>query len=136
MRMIQCAGLLIAAGLLAGQESPLSSENVVPVHFEPISYPLAARFGHVSGVVVVRLHLDDEGHPVSAEAIYGDAKLTGDCISNAKKWQFRPNREHAAVIVYDFRIEGLCQMPCPGQFQFRPPNLAIITLGDPVVDHH
>jgi hypothetical protein len=100
-----------------------------------MDYPLAARFTHTQGVVVVRARLDGDGKPVSAEALYGTKALVTECVSNAKKWHFRATgTSGSAIIVYEFRIEGLCHSPCPSQFLFKPPNLAVITIGDPVVE--
>jgi hypothetical protein len=135
MKIIRWIALLVGACLLWGQEKPVSSDEVNTVHFEPMNYPLAARLSHTEGVVVMRLRLDDEGNAVSTEALYGAKNLVAECASNAKTWRFKPNKEHLVVIVYDFRIEGLCRLPCPSQFKFRPPNEAVVTIGEAVVDH-
>ena len=37
-------------------------------------------------------------------ALSGHDKLIPDCLANAKKWRFQPNAQHAAVIVYNFRM--------------------------------
>jgi len=127
--------LLLAAYLLPAQDLPISNQEVIPTYFEPMDYPLAARFTHTQGVVVVRVRLNGEGAPVSAEELYGTKALATECVSNAKKWRFRANGSSgSAIIVYEFRIEGLCHSPCPSQFLFKPPNLAIITIGDAVVE--
>lgn len=126
---------LFAAFLVLGQDQPISSEDVVPTYFEQMDYPLGARFTHTQGVVVVRTRFDGEGKPVSAEALSGAKALATECVGNAKKWRFRANGSNgSAIIVYEFRIEGLCHSPCPSQFLFKPPNLAVITIGDAVVE--
>ena len=128
---------LLATGmwacLLSGQ-SAVSDTEVKPLYFEQISYPTEARITHVQGVVVVRVDLDDEGKVVSANPVYGAKSLLPDCLANAKKWRFEPNKHKQAVIVYDFRIAGLCSTPCPSQFLFEPPNHAVITAGERVVE--
>jgi TonB family protein len=121
--------------LSAQQDGTVLDDEIKPRYFETLTYPLAARLTHVQGAVVVRVKLDDKGKVVSSIAVSGAKNLIQDCISNSKKWRFRPNPEKAAVIVYEFRIEGLCNLPCSSQFAFRPPNVATITIGEAVVDH-
>lgn len=130
------AVLVALFAVVAGAQSvPVFNEDLSPVYFEAFNYPLKARLSHIEGVVVVRATLDDEGRVVASEAVAGPKALIEDCLLNAKKWLFKPNTSKRAVIVYLFRIEGLCQLPCPSQFSFRPPNIATIVIGDPVVDH-
>jgi TonB family protein len=120
---------------MAQQEGTVFDDEVKPLYFETLTYPLAARLTRVQGTVVVRVKLDDKGGVVSSIAISGAKKLIQECISNSRKWRFRPNRDKTAVIIYEFRIEGLCNLPCLSQFAFRPPNIATITMGEPVADH-
>jgi hypothetical protein len=121
--------------LLHGQGLPVLDETVVPRHVEPLGYPIEARVTRVHGAVVVRVQLDGDGKAVSAAAVSGAKSLIPDCISNAKKWSFRPNGSKDVIIVYQFRIEGLCQHPCASQFLFMPPNVATVTIGEPMIDH-
>lgn len=125
----------VVSGCVAVQDAVVLDENTKLVYFEPMAYPLPARLQRVQGVVVIRITLDDGGRAIVATAISGARSLLADCISNARKWRFRPNADRAAIIVYHFKIEGLCNLPCPSQFRFEPPNLAVITMGEPVVDH-
>lgn len=120
---------------MAAQESVVLNESIKPVFFEPMVYPLAARLQRVQGVVVIRVMLGDGGKVVAATAISGAKSLLVDCVSNAEKWRFQQTGERCAVIVYYFKIEGLCNLPCPSRFRFEPPNLAVITMEEPVVDH-
>lgn len=113
----------------------VADEDVKPVYFEDIAYPMVARLKHVSGVVVVRLKLDDNGVVVSAEPISGAQALIPGCVTNAKKWRFRPNSTKSVILVYRFAIEGLCNLPCSSHFEFQPPNLAIIRIGEAILDH-
>jgi TonB family protein len=123
------------SSLLIAQDVPVIDETVKPLYFESLTYPLAARLSRVQGAVVVRVKLNGEGSVVSAVAISGAKTLITECLSNSKKWRFQPNVNNAAVIVYQFKIEGLCNLPCPSHFNFLPPNLATITIGDAVMDH-
>lgn len=123
------------ASLLRSQEPIIFNESITPLFFETVAYPLTARLRRVQGTVVVRVRLDGDGKVLASAAISGTKSLISDCVENAKKWRFKPNAERAAIVIYRFKIEGLCNLPCPSQFRFEPPNLAIITIGDPVVDH-
>jgi Gram-negative bacterial TonB protein C-terminal len=130
-----CALLASFALSTAAQGEQVFNESINPVYFEHMSYPLPARLAHVAGVVVVRARLDDKGIVISSVAISGPKALISECISNSKKWRFQPNEEKAVVIVYRFKFEGLCNLPCASQSRFEPPNFMTITIGDPVVDH-
>jgi TonB family protein len=121
---------------MGGQEKAIPDEEIKPVYFEPLNYPLTARITHVQGTVVLMAKIDAKGNVVSADAISGAKSFIPETISNAKKWRFQPNPTGSVVIVYDFRIEGLCQLPCPSHFTFRPPNTATISVGEAVVDHN
>jgi outer membrane biosynthesis protein TonB len=126
--------LFSIAGHLLAQNAPVLDESIKPLHFEPLSYPLAAKLTHVQGAVVVRVRLDREGNVVSSTPVSGAKSLIPECLSNSKKWRFQPAPEGTAIIVYLFRIEGLCKQPCTSLFRFDPPNLATITTGNPVVE--
>lgn len=92
---------------------PSDGRNGEAGYFETLEYPLRARLAQTQGVVVVRVKLDSEGKVVSSAAISGAKSLIRECLSNSKKWLFRPNPDAAAVIVYQFKIEGLVQPPLP-----------------------
>ena len=128
--------LLATAFGLVGQDQPILNEDIGIVNFEPLDYPLVPKLTHVQGAVVVRVKVDSEGKVASAIAVSGPKQLIPDSLSNAKKWRFRPEKSRDVVIVYIFKFEGLCQLPCKSLFSFSPPNLATITTGDAVVDHN
>lgn len=123
------------AAVLCCEESIIFNENMKLVFFETVVYPLTARLQRVQGTVVVRVTLDNDGRVVTAMAISGAKTLISECVANAKKWRFRPNAEKAAIVIYQFKIEGLCNLPCSSQFRLEPPNMAVITIGEPVVEH-
>lgn len=129
--------LLVATvtGLLNSEDPVILNENIRPVYFETASYPLAARLQRVQGTVVIRAALTEDGRVISASALSGAKPLLPECIANVKKWRFRPNTEKAVIVVYRFKIEGLCNLPCTSHFRFEPPNLAIVMIGEAVVDH-
>ena len=123
-------------GLLSsGQSVPVPDETALPIYFENLRYPLAARLSRVQGVVIVQAKLDIAGKVASATALSGPKSLVNECLLNVKRWRFRPNSNNLVIIVYQFRIEGLCNLPCTSHFVFFPPNLAYTTMGEPVVDH-
>lgn len=120
----------------ASEERTVFDESIAPVHVEELPYPPLARMARIQGVVVIRAKLDSQGRVASSVALSGRKILINDCLENSKKWRFQPTPENVAVIVYDFRLEGSCyfDLPCLSQFTFRPPNLATIKKGFPVVD--
>lgn len=124
---------VLAGGVLAaGQNATIFNEEIKPLSFDTLDYPLAARLMRVQGVVVVRVTLDDGGRVLDSKAISGPEKLIADCLANSKKWRFHPNLEKSAVIVYQFKLEGLCLSGCPSRTTFWPPNFVTVISGDPV----
>jgi len=130
--------LSIASVLLLGwtvhvalaQDGPIRDEEFKLQHFAPLDYPTFARTTHIQGIVTVRVDLNEDGGVVSATALSGAEALIPASVSNAKKWGFQPNKTKRAIIIYDYRIEGLCQSPCASHFVVRPPNIATITVGE------
>jgi outer membrane biosynthesis protein TonB len=121
--------LAALSGALAQKGGTIADKDINVVDYVDLSYPPIAVLAHVQGVVVVRLKLDDQGKVLDAEALSGTPLLTGPSVDNAKKWRFEPNSQKAAVIVYNFRIEGDCHYSSGSSSQviFYPPNLAAIT---------
>jgi TonB family protein len=124
--------VLAALFLAAGQNATIFNEEIKPLSVAPLDYPLAARLTRVQGVVVVRMTLGEDGRVLDSGAISGPEKLVAECIANSKKWRFQPNQGRAAVIVYQFKLEGLCLSGCPSRTTFWPPNFVTITSGDPI----
>jgi hypothetical protein len=130
--------LSLAAVLLLGwavhvapaQDGPIRDEEFKLQHFVPLDYPVFARTTHVQGIVTVRVELDENGGVVTATAVSGPEALIPGSVSNAKKWSFQPNKTKRAIIIYDYRIEGMCQSPCATHFVVRPPNIATIMVGE------
>jgi hypothetical protein len=109
------------------QEEAVNDEDISVSSFEEMHYPALARVAHRESVVVVQARLDDAGKVASARAISGSRMLIPDCVSNAKKWQFRPNARKTAVIIYEFQLtEGRCDAG-KSLFVFREPNIASVT---------
>ena len=61
----------------------------------------------------------------------GHGLLAAPSEENVKKWLFRSNVKHTAVVVYDFRFppaESQCESPDDQQqFVLEPPNFAVVT---------
>ena len=136
LRLAVASAVVLASAALLGSQTHdfIADDEVHIVQFEEMTYPLAARLKQVEGAVVVRVTLDGEGKVTSAAALSGSKLLAEACTTNAKKWLFRPNSKKAAVLVYVFRIDGLCKSPCPSHFVFRPPNVALISMGRSTVE--
>lgn len=124
--------VLHAAG---AEQMPVFNESIKAVYFESMDFPLPARLMRIQGTVVIHVALDGSGAVVSSTAISGGKHLIPACLANSRRWRFEPNRQKSAVIVYLFKIEGLCNAPCASQFRFEPPNLATVTIGNQVIDH-
>ena len=118
-----------------GQESgPLFDEASLIERPEEMEYPLAARLKQVQGVVVIVVEVDQAGKAVRTSALSGPRLLVPGALANAKTWTFHRTSIGRAVIVYDFRIEGSCKLPCRSQFLFRAPNVAVIRTGQPMIE--
>ena len=117
----------------AQQDDTIHDSDLKVLGFEKTLYPHIAMVAHVEGVVVVRVKLDDQGHVVEAVAISGTELLIPGCLTNARKWQFQPNSQKAAIIVYNFRLKGVCGERESNQFILQRPNLASITACSPTV---
>lgn len=113
--------------LRAQKPTFLSDNEMHLLDYEDLLYPAVGRSAHIQGVVVVRAILDDQGRVVKATAISGAEPLVPACLTNAKKWRFRPNASKMAVIVYNFRlIDTISKSGC-SHFELAPPNFATVT---------
>ena len=130
-------GLLLAGVYLkakAQQDKALYAEEVKLISFEDLAYPPIARVTRVQGIVVVNVQLDEKGNVAAASAIAGPRPLIPDCLSNVKKWKFKPNLSKRAVIVYEFRLDdGACHDASHSLFRLIHPNFASITACSPVI---
>jgi TonB family protein len=99
-----------AAIFLHAQEAAVEDKDVSIVSFEALNYPALARGSGIRGVVVLRVTLDQGGHPTDAIGISGNELLIKESIANVKKWRFRPNARKVAIVVYDFEVVlGYCE---------------------------
>lgn len=123
------AGLLLiaaSASAPARQDGTIYDGDIKVVDMQELKYPSFVAGGQ--GLVVVRVTLDNQGHVADATALSGPLILIRPSIENVKKWRFEPNSEKAAIIVYEFRVEGYCTFGTwSSQMIFYPPNFAVIT---------
>ena len=98
-------------------------------HFEQMRYPLSARIRAVEGVVVLKGSVSSKGSVEQVSVLSGPPLLTEDAASNLRKWLFQSPLAGDVIVVYWFRISGLCEAPCPSSVEFHPPNLMVITTG-------
>lgn len=130
--------LLLACSIVrqaATQELPTILNNEIkPDYFEEMTFPLNARLTHTEGTVVILANLNEQGRVIASTALSGAKALIPEAVSNSKRWRFQPNSRKSVILVYVFRIEGVCHLPCRSQFLFHPPNLATITIGEPTIE--
>jgi hypothetical protein len=122
------SGMLMADG----SDVVVLNEDIEVLHAERMSYPLAGRVHVIEGAVVVKVELGKDGIVHHAAAVSGPKLLINDCLKNAKEWRFKRVGHGTAFIVYVFQIKGLCELPCSSNFEFYPPNVALINMGSPL----
>src|SRR4051794_29826892 len=108
IRMRMVLPLIVFSPFWVCAQPPVLNEDISPTYFQAVSYPLPARLQRVQGTVVVKVTLDSHGNVTAAVPVSGAKALIDDSIAASKKWRFKPNSEKAAVIVFHFKIEGLC----------------------------
>jgi TonB family protein len=119
---------ILFASTSAQQENTILDNSVEVRDFRELAYPAVALHTNIQGIVVVRVKLDDQGNVIDATALSGAPALVQPSIDNAKTWRFQGNSSRAAVLVFNFRIEGLCfSASWSSQMIFYPPNFATIT---------
>jgi hypothetical protein len=124
---------LSSAGQPGLRHPPALDEGVEVLHFERMDYPLFAKVRSVAGVVVLSAAINSQGRVESVTPLSGPKALLDAPSENLKRWTFGKANQGDVVVVYWFRLSGLCEPPCPSAFEFHPPNFAIITAGHQVV---
>jgi TonB family protein len=103
-----------------------------PAEIAGLSYPRLARSARITGTVVVRLSLADDGFVTEAEAVSGHPLLTAAACTNAREWRFRPSKpdrggSQAAYLIYRFVLRGSCAgSQCREAFWVEYPNLVVV----------
>jgi TonB family protein len=126
---VVAALIAVRLGATVGtQREPTTfDDEIKPISFEDLAYPAVAQDAMIQGVVVVSAELDESGNVTDAKALSGQRMLVAAAAANVKRWKFVPNARKNVVIVYDFRIEGICNKARPTLFRLRHPNFAQIT---------
>jgi Gram-negative bacterial TonB protein C-terminal len=126
--------LFVAIGVAQApaESPPVLDEHVRILHVERMIYPLVAKIGHIEGAVVLRATVDSEGRVSEAVPLSGPKALLEESAKNLKKWTFSSPRSSTILAVYWFRFRGLCELPCPSGFEFYPPNVVVVTTGNPI----
>jgi hypothetical protein len=112
---------------------PIFNSDIEVSHVERMSYPLPGRVHAEQGAVVVKVDLSSDGSVRDAVALSGPKSLVEECVANARKWRFRRVSRGLSYLVYIFRIAGVCELPCSSNFEYYPPNLVVISVGEPLV---
>ncbi len=116
----------------------LTVSTGAPAYREPseivgLAYPWLAQSARVSGVVVVRLTVADDGSVTAATAVSGHPLLAEVARQNARQWKFErsgpdPAANRDAYLVYRFALEGSCAgRDCRTNFVVELPNLVLVT---------
>jgi outer membrane biosynthesis protein TonB len=129
--IVAASGLLMVANsyrISSAPDSVIYDKDMRVIDREDLRYPPVAHTANIEGVVVIREDLDDHGKVIEALPISGAESLIPGALANAKKWSFEPNSKKTAILVYDFRIEGICHDNTEsGQSIYHPPNFITVT---------
>ena len=131
MRKLAVILLFLIAAIQTKEESP--SKDVPVRHFERMAYPVYAKVRAIQGLVVIRASIGSSGGVVDAKVLSGPVALHRETLENIRKWAFEPSNAGDIIVVYWFRISGLCEPPCESAFEFHPPNFVIVTTGSMTV---
>ena len=123
-----CASILTGPWLSAQQQALIADNDIHVIDYKDVLYPTDAIGEHIEGVVVIRVKLGNKGEVDAAEVLSGNPRFSQLTANNAKQWQFEPNAQHSAIIVYNFRISGTCHLEArESQTTFYPPNMVAVT---------
>ena len=127
----------VSLGLAGGQPRPQepreAAATAVAIHFERMVYPLNAKVRSIEGAVVLRGEVDGEGRVSKVSALSGPETLVAESCDNLKKWTFESPRPGAVIVVYWFRILGICEGACPSNFEFYPANIVVVSTGHQIM---
>jgi TonB family protein len=90
----ESAGMQLRAGMILHKRDPGRVVGEVlqgkaTFRAEPV-YPAAAKYGRISGTVIVEVTVDETGHVTDARAVCGPDLLVGTSVEAAKRWRFTP----------------------------------------------
>src|SRR2546428_14076687 len=83
-----------------------------PTEVVGLTYPRAARLARISGVVVLRVSLDNQGSVTGTTVLSGHPVLAQAAGENAQEWKFkksdRSSTSEDSILVYRFSLSGTC----------------------------
>jgi TonB family protein len=95
--IIALAAFLAGAALAQQTDAPPKklrvSQGVMAgllIHRVEPDYPEAAKAQGISGMVVLQLQIDTEGHVAQTNIVSGDPLLTEAAVNAVKQWQYKP----------------------------------------------
>jgi protein TonB len=62
------------------------------------AYSTASRAANVTGLVIVSVHIDEQGNVTSAKAVEGPGLLRQAAENAAKQWKFNPARRNGRAV--------------------------------------
>jgi TonB family protein len=93
-----CSLLLTSSLFASAAEIPSVKAAVAP------EYPPIAVAGRVSGVVTVRVAIDDSGAVIQASVLQGHPMLKEAALDAAKKWRFEAGSAATISLKFDFTV--------------------------------
>jgi hypothetical protein len=121
--------LALALSLLNAVQSPM------PVHIEPIAYPLIARLSHTQGTAIANVQLNKKGEVVDVSTS-GSPMLSDEVNKSLKGWKFQCDSCDRANIIFEFKLEGKPRDANPETFiTFDLPGRVTVVTQPPVCDH-
>ena len=97
-RTALCSFLLLATIFAAEGGNPSVKAAVAP------EYPPVAVVGRVSGIVSIRVAIDEGGVVTHADLVQGHPMLKTAALDAAKKWRFAPGIPATLVLKFNFTI--------------------------------
>jgi len=97
-RITLCWLLLICSLFACGTETTSVKAAVAP------EYPPLAVAGRVSGVVTVRVVIDDTGAVTQAGVVQGHPMLKKAALDAAQKWRFEAGSASTVSLKFDFTV--------------------------------
>lgn len=95
------AFLLGSIDALAGE----ASTKAVPLRTPPPEYPAAMRQDNITGVVVVKIDINEQGKVSEATVVKSSqAKLDHLALKAVRKWVFKPATKDGAIIASSLTI--------------------------------
>lgn len=96
-----------------------------------LAYPPPARMARISGIVIVRATIGEDGKVRNIETLSGHPLLARAAEANAGRWKFRradrEDTEPNFFLVYRFVLKGTCRpRRCQETFSIEFPNFVVV----------